>query len=125
MFVVVSVRPDPLFDRNGYDVYTEIPLTYAQATLGAEITVPTVNGKETFRIPEGTQAGTKFRMKGKGIKKLNRSDYGDHYICVNIEVPKSLSREQKEKLREFEKSLDEKNYAKRKSFFDKIKDKFK
>lgn len=125
LHINVTVRPDPIFERDGYDVWTDIPLTYAQATLGDEIVVPTVEGKIKYTVPEGTQAGTVFRMKGKGVKKLNRNDHGDHYVRVNVEVPKSLTKEQKEKLREFDKSLGEKNYAKRKSFFEKLKDKFK
>lgn len=125
LHINVTVRPDPIFERDGYDVWTEIPLTYAQATLGDEIIVPTVDGKVKYTVPEGTQAGTVFRLRGKGIKKLNRNDHGDHYVRVNIEIPKNLTKEQKEKLKEFEKSLDEKNYAKRKSFFDKLKEKFK
>ncbi len=125
LHINVTVRPDPIFERDGYDVWTEIPLTYAQATLGDEITVPTVDGKVKYNVPEGTQTNTVFRLRGKGIKKLNRNDHGDHYVRVNIEVPKNLSKDQKEKLREFERSLEEKNYAKRKSFFDKLKNKFK
>ncbi len=121
----VTVRPDPLFERDGYDVWTDIPLTYTQATLGDDITVPTVDGKVTYKVPEGTQTGTVFRLRGKGIKKINRPDHGDHYVRVNVEVPKNLSREQKQKLKEFEQSLTDKNYAKRSSFFDKLKKKFK
>lgn len=125
LHINVTVRPDPIFERDGYDVWTEIPLTYAQATLGDEITVPTVEGKVKYNVPEGTQTGTVFRLKGKGVKKLNRNDHGDHYVRVYIEVPKNLNKDQQEKLREFEKSLGEKNYAKRKTFFDRLKDRFK
>ena len=106
-------------------MWSEIPLTYAQATLGDEITVPTVDGKVKYTVPEGTQTGTVFRLRGKGIKKVNRNDHGDHYVRVTVEVPRNLTKEQKEKLRDYEKSLGEKNYAKRKTFFDKLKDKFK
>lgn len=125
LHINVTVRPDPIFERDGYDVWTEIPLTYAQATLGDEITVPTVDGKVKYTVPEGTQTGTVFRLRGKGIKKVNRNDHGDHYVRVTVEVPRNLTKEQKEKLRDYEKSLGEKNYAKRKTFFDKLKDKFK
>ena len=125
LHISVTVRPDPIFERDGYDVWTEIPITYTQATLGDEITVPTVDGRVKYNVPEGTQAGTVFRLKGKGIKKLNRSDRGDHYVRVSVEVPRNLSKEQKSLLKDFEKSLNEKNYAKRKTFFDKLKDKFK
>ena len=125
LHINVTVRPDPLFERDGYDVWTDIPLTYTQATLGDEITVPTVDGKVTYKVPEGTQTGTVFRLRGKGIKKINRPDHGDHYVRVNIEVPKNLTKEQKQKLKEFEQSLSDKNYAKRSTFFDKLKKKFK
>ncbi len=124
LHITVTVRPDPLFERDGYDVWTEIPLTYTQATLGDEITVPTVEGKVTYKVPEGTQTGTVFRLRGKGIKKINRPDHGDHYVKVNIEVPKNLTKDQKQKLKEFEQSLSDKNYAKRSTFFDKLRSKF-
>lgn len=126
--VVVSVRPHPIFVRDGYDVRCDIPITYTQAVLGDEITVPTIDGKVTYIIPEGTQTGTVFRLKGKGIKKLRRSDRGDQYVKVNIEVPKNLTKKQKESLKDFEKAMGESNtgthYVKRQSFFDKLKEKF-
>lgn len=126
--VMISVRPHPLFVRNGSDIHCEIPITYAQAVLGDEITVPTIDGKVKYNISEGTQTGTVFRLKGKGVKKLRRTDRGDQYVKVNIEVPKNLSDEQKELLKKFAASMDdssEKHYQKRKSFFDKIKDAFR
>lgn len=122
--ITVSVRPDPIFERKGYDIYCEIPITYMQATLGDEIVVPTIDGKVKYEIPEGTQNGTTFRLKGKGVKKLNRSDRGDQYVKVYVEVPSNLTKKQKEALKEFEASLNEKNYQKRQSFFDKIKEAF-
>lgn len=122
--ITVTVRPDPIFERDGYDIYTEIPITYTQATLGDEIVVPTIDGKVKYVVPEGTQTGTKFRLRGKGVKKLNRSDRGDQYVRVNVEVPSNLSKKQKDLLKEFETSLNDKNYQKRKSFFDKIKESF-
>ncbi len=123
--VTVYVRTDKMFERDGYDVWTEIPITYAQATLGAEITVPTIDGKVKYTLPAGTQTHTVFRLKGKGIKKLNRSDYGDHYVRAVVEIPKNLNKDQEHKLREFDKSLGEKNYQKRETFFSKLKDMFK
>lgn len=123
--VTVYVRKDKIFDRDGFDVWTEVPITYAQATLGAEITVPTIDGKVKYTLPAGTQTGTVFRLKGKGIKKLNRSDFGDHYVRAIVEVPKNLTKEQQAKLLEFDKALTEKNYQKRETFFSKLKDMFK
>lgn len=125
LHVHVTVRPDPIFERDGYDVWTDIPLTYTQATLGAEIVVPTVDGKVKYNVPEGTQTNTVFRLRGKGIKKLYRFDRGDHYVRVNVEIPKNLTKEQKNLLKKFDDSLSNKNYQKRESFFDKLKEKFK
>ncbi|MFA5659233.1 MAG: molecular chaperone DnaJ [Oscillospiraceae bacterium] len=122
--ISVTVRPDPIFERDVFDVWTEIPITYTQATLGGEITVPTIDGRVKYNVPEGTQTGTVFRLKSKGIKKLNRSDRGDQYVRVIVEVPSNLSKKQKELLKDFEDSLSEKNYSKQKSFFEKIKDSF-
>lgn len=122
--VSVTVRPHPIFTREGYDVHCEIPITYAQAVMGDEITVPTIDGNVKFNIPEGTQNGARTRLKGKGIKYLQRDARGDQYVKLYIEVPKNLSKKQKELLKEFESSLTDKNYAKRKGFFDKIKDIF-
>lgn len=123
---MVSVRPHPLFERNGYDVHCEIPITYTQAVLGDEITVPTIDGNVKYNISEGTQTGTVFRLRGKGIKKIRRTDRGDQYVKVNIEVPKNLTKKQKDLLKEYEAAMSEteKHYEKRKSFFDKLKEKF-
>lgn len=120
----INVKSHPLFRREGFDVHCEIPVTYAEAVLGAEITVPTIDGDVKYNIGEGTQTGTVFRLKGKGIQKLHRTERGNQYVKVNVEVPKSLTKKQKDLLKAFEDSLTEKNYAKRQSFFDKLKKKF-
>ncbi len=120
----VNVRPHPIFERDGYDVYCEIPITFTQAALGAEITVPTLDGKVKFTIHEGTQPGDEFKLKGKGIQRLRYSGRGDQYVKITVEVPKDLSKAQKEKLKEFDNVTDDKNYNKRKSFMDKVKDFF-
>lgn len=125
LHVLVNVRPDPIFERDGYDIHTDVPITYMQAVLGDEIIVPTIDGKVKYTIPEGTQNGATFRFKGKGVKKINRSDRGDQYVHVNIEVPKNLTKKQKDLLKEFESSLSDANYNKRKNFFDRIKEAFK
>lgn len=118
----VNVRPHPVFERDGFDVFCEIPITFTQAALGDEITVPTLDGKVKFTIHEGTQPGDEFKLRGKGIKRLNYSGYGDQFVKIVLEVPKNLSKEQKELLKSFDEKSSEKNYNKRKSFFDKIKD---
>ena len=124
LIIEVAVRPHPFFERNGYDVFCEIPVTFAQAALGAEITVPTLDGKVKFNIHEGTQPGERFKLRDKGIKRLNYSGKGDQYVIIAVEIPKDLSKKQKELLKAFEEATDDKNYKKKKSFFDKVKDLF-
>ena len=119
--VRITVRKDPIFERKGFDVWCEIPITYSQAVLGDELTVPTIDGNVKYSIPEGTQPGTVFRLRGKGIKKLQREGRGDQMVRVVIEVPKKLNKKQKDALMSFEKELTPSNYEKRTSFFDKIK----
>ncbi len=124
LVVEISIRPHPFFERQGYDVYCEIPITFAQAALGAEIVVPTLEGKVKFNIHEGTQPGERFKLRDKGIKRLNYSGKGDQYVIIAVEIPKDLNKKQKELLRAFEDATDDKNYNKKKSFFDKVKDLF-
>jgi molecular chaperone DnaJ len=120
--VTVSVKSHPIFTREGYDIHCDIPVTYTQAVLGAEITVPTIDGNVKYTISEGTQTGTVFRLKGKGVQKLHRADRGNQYVRINVEVPKNLTKKQKDLLTKFEESLSDKNYVKRQSFFEKIKE---
>lgn len=125
VIVVISIRPDVLFERRDCDVYVTVPVSFTEAALGAEIVVPTVDGKIKFTVPEGTQPDTVFRLKGKGIQHINSTAKGDQYVTVVIEVPKKLSRDQKQTLRELDKQLSvDKNYDKRKSFLDRIKKMF-
>ena len=105
VIVHVTVKPDAVFERDGYDVYVRVPITYSQAVLGAEIEVPTVDGKVVQKIPEGTQSGTKFRLRGQGIQYLNGRGRGDQYVIVDVEIPKKLNRTQREALKAFEDSL--------------------
>lgn len=121
--VVVRVREHHIFKRDGYNIHCEVPITYAQAALGAEITVPTIDGNVRYTIGEGTQTGTVFRLKGKGVKRLRRSDRGDQFVRVVVEIPKNLTKKQKELLTAYSNSLNEKNHAGSKSFFDKLKGK--
>ena len=94
-----------------------------EAVLGAEITVPTIDGDVKYNIAEGTQTGTIFRLKGKGVQRLHRTDRGNQYVKIYVEVPKNLTKKQKDLLKQFEASLTEKNYAKRQSFFEKLRSK--
>ncbi len=122
--VAITVRPDPLFKRRGFDILCDIPITYSQAINGADIVVPTIDGKVKYSVPEGTQPGTTFRLKGKGVNRLRSHGRGDMLITTTIEVPRNLNETQKKLIKEFDDSLNEKNYHKRKGFFDKIKDMF-
>ncbi|MBR6647233.1 MAG: molecular chaperone DnaJ [Clostridia bacterium] len=122
LFVRVSVTPHEIFTRRGFDVLCDVPITFAEAALGAELLVPTLDGNVKYSIPEGTQTGTVFRLKGKGIPFLQRSGRGDQYVKVNVEVPKHLSSKQKDLLKEFSDLCnDGKNHSKQKSFFEKVK----
>ena len=125
LLVTVSVASHPTFRREGYDIRCEIPVSFYQAVNGDELTVPTIDGTVAYTLPEGTQPGTVFRLRGKGVQRLNSRGRGDQYVTVVVEVPKGLTREQKVKLREFEESLTEKQSPKKKSFGDKLKDMFK
>jgi molecular chaperone DnaJ len=116
--IVISVRPHAIFEREGDDLYCEVPITYAEATLGAEIDIPTLEGKQKFTIPEGTQPGTQFTLRGKGVSRVNNPKIrGNLYVTVVIEVPKNLNTEQKELLSRFASSCGENNYSKRTGFF--------
>ena len=106
VLITVSVAPHPLFEREGTSVLYVLPISFVQAALGAEVEVPTLDGKVKYPIPEGTQTGTTFRLKGKGIAQLNGSGRGDQYVTVNIETPKNLTKEQKDLLREFGEATD-------------------
>lgn len=124
LLINVSVRPHPIFERRGFDVHCEIPITFIQAALGAEIVVPTLDGKVNMKIREGTQPGDEFKLKGKGINRIGSAARGDQYVKVTIEIPRDLSEKQKNQLREFDGITNEGNYKKRKTFFDRVKDMF-
>ena len=124
LHVYINVRPHPIFERRSNDVWCEMPITFTQATLGAEVVVPTIDGRVSYQVHEGTQPGDVFKLKGKGIPHLGGRGRGDQFVRVTIEVPKNLSAKQKTILQEFDSVAEEKNYTKRKNFFDKIKDMF-
>ncbi len=122
IIVMVNVRPHPIFEREGYDVYCEMPITFTQAALGDEIQVPTLYGKVKFNLREGTQPGDEIRLRDKGIKGPRGK--GDQYVKIVVEVPRELTREQKHILKDFDEKSSEKNYKTKKTFFDKVKDIF-
>lgn len=122
LYIDISVKPHSIFKRKGNDIMCEIPITFVQGALGAEIEVPTLEGKMLYNIPEGTQTGTVFKIKGKGIPYIRGGGRGDLYFKVNIEVPRKLNEKQKAILREFAAISGDEVYEQRKSFFDKMKD---
>ena len=121
LIVGVRVKPSNQFRRDGTTVLYEQPVTFYQAVMGAELEIPTIDGKVKYDLPEGTQSGTTFRLKGKGIPELNGRGRGDQYVTVYIETPRNLNREQKEALKKFAESVGDNNYEERKKFFKKFK----
>ena len=124
VIVHVTVKADPMFERDGYDVTIHVPITFSQAVLGDDVEVPTVDGRIVQHIPEGTQSGTKFRLRGQGIQYLNGRGRGDQYVIVDVEIPKKVTRAQREALKAFEDSMKEDNYEKRQGFFKNLRDRF-
>ncbi len=121
LYIRISVRPHQLFERDGNNLYCEIPVTFVEAALGAEIEVPTLRDSVKYRIPEGTQTGTQFTVRGKGITSARIGRTGDLIFTAVVETPKGLTDRQKQLLREFADSTGQKNYAKKQSFFKKFK----
>ena len=123
LLIGIRIKKHPIFTRKGADVFCDVPISFTEAALGGEIEVPTIHGKQTYKIPEGTQNGTQFVIKNKGIKKMFGT--GEHYFTVEVEVPRKLSNKQKDLLRAYAESESEENCANKKRFMDKVKDLFK
>jgi molecular chaperone DnaJ len=118
LIITVNVKNFFFKQRAAYDIYCDIPLTVAEATLGAEIDIPTLEGTQKFTIPEGTQPGTQFTLRQKGITYVNNANKkGDLIFTVNVEIPKGLSEKQKEHMRAFAESCGDSNYSKKTGFF--------
>ena len=132
ILISVDVRPHPFFTRQGYDVLLDETVTFAQAALGDTLYIPTLDGTVKFELPAGTQPGEVFRLRGRGIQKVNQKTKGDMYITIVVDVPKNLTAEQKSLIKKFDDSLPNKpknnindgTAEEKKSFFDKMKDKF-
>lgn len=124
LYITVSVKPHKLFKRDGNNLLLEMPISFTHAALGAEIDVPTLEKPVKHRIPEGTQTGTQFRIKGQGIPSLKTGTKGDLLLTVTVETPRKLSEKQKELLRQFDKTLTGKEYESNKSFADKLRELF-
>ena len=121
LLVTVRVRKHDIFVRDGANVLCEMPITFAQAALGATIEVPTLDGKVRYNVPEGTQTGTTFRLRGKGIPYVGYKTRGDQFVTVVVETPQKLTQKQKDLLRQFDDGASEETQPKRKRFFDRLK----
>jgi molecular chaperone DnaJ len=124
LYIQIYIRPHPIFTREGNMTFCEVPITYAEAALGSEIEVPTIDGTVSYKLKEGTQPNDTFTIRGKGIPYLNRHGRGDHKFRVILEVPRNLDSKQKEMLSKFEESMTEKHYEGRKGFLEKIRNVF-
>lgn len=124
LYVYLFVKNHKFFERDGTNVYCEVPINIVQATLGAEIEIPTLDGKVTMKVPEGTQPGKILRIKGKGIPSLRGGGRGDQMVRIKVVVPTKLTEKQKEQLRKFENISKDNINQEEKGFFDKIKDLF-
>ena len=125
LYIVVNIKNHQLFTRDGFDIYFDMPITFAQAALGDDIEVPTLDGKVKYSIPEGTQTGTVFRLREKGITRLRGNGRGDQYVKVVVDTPKKLNEKQKELLREFAKECGEDVHEKKSTFGQKIENMFR
>ena len=121
LIIQVTVRPHSVFERDGYDLYCDVPITFYEAALGTTLKIPTLDGDCEVVIPEGTQTGTVFTVKNKGIQMVNSKGKGNLYVKVTVETPKSLNSEQKKIMEQFAKSCGDKNFSKKSGFFKKIK----
>jgi molecular chaperone DnaJ len=124
LYVVIHVKEHEMFERQGNNLYVSVPVTFSQAALGAEIRVPTLDGEDTLTIPEGTQTGSIFRLKGKGIVSLQGHGRGDLFVVTTIVTPTRLTREQKRLLEEFASIEDKLNHGAARRFGSKAKDIF-
>ncbi|MBU5455492.1 molecular chaperone DnaJ [Caproiciproducens sp. MSJ-32] len=124
LYIYINVKEHEFFKRQGNDIYLTVPISFVDAALGAEIDVPTLDGMSKYNIPEGTQTGTRFRLKNKGVPNVRGVGRGDLYFNVEVQVPKKLNEKQKQLLREFAKESGEHHKEGKKGFFDKMRDAF-
>ncbi len=124
LYVAINVQPHPIFVRDGLEIVCEVPISFHQAALGAEIEVPTLHGKVKLKVPYGTQSGKVFRLKGKGLKEVHSYHQGDQHVRVSIETPTHLTARQKELLKEFAALGGEEIHPLSKGFFEKVKEIF-
>ncbi len=123
LYIFLSMQAHPFFQRDGADLFCRVPISMVQAALGGEFTVHTVDGSEAkVKIPEGTQSGKQFKLKGKGMPVLRTRDFGDLYIQANVETPQNLTKRQRELLAEFESESSNKTHPESSGFFTRMKD---
>ena len=122
LYVAISVKEHPLFQREDNNVVCEIPISFIQASLGCELEVPTLDGKVAMKIPDGTQSGKVYRLRGKGIPSLQGYGRGDQLVIIRVETPTNLNKKQKELLEEFAKISGEDVHPMKKGFLDKVMD---
>jgi chaperone protein DnaJ len=123
-YIEIEVAPHKFFRRNGYDILLDLDINMAQAALGDEITIPTLDGDVKLRIPPGTQPGRVFRLKEKGVPILQRTERGNQLVTVNVQIPNSLTDEQEELLKTLGKTMGTEVKIQERSFFEKLKDAF-
>jgi molecular chaperone DnaJ len=127
LYVEVHIKEHSVFERDGDDLHCQMPISFIDAALGGEIQVPTLSGKASFDVPEGTQSGKTFRLRSKGIRSLRTSLPGDLYIHVQVETPVKLNQEQKDILKQLDESLKSggaKHNPQQKGWVDRVKDFF-
>jgi molecular chaperone DnaJ len=125
LYVVIHIKEHKIFQRDGDNLYCEVPIPFSLAALGGELDVPTLEGKAHLKVPPGTQSGQIFKLRGKGIANINGRDRGDLLTRLIVEVPSRLNAEQRRKLEEFAALCGEENTPLRKSFFERAKEFFK
>jgi molecular chaperone DnaJ len=124
LYVILKVRDHPVFDRHANDLHCKIPVNVAQAALGAELQIPTLEGAETVKLPEGTQTGAQFRVRGKGVPHVNGHGRGDLFIHIDVKIPGKLNRTQRELFEKLRDTLPVENEPAEKGIFEKVKDYF-
>lgn len=124
LYIVLHVKEHPFFERDGRDLHCVVPVSFPQAALGAEIQVPTLEGMQNLKIPEGTQSGTEFRLRGKGVPTLNGHGKGDLFVEIRVQTPTKLNKRQRELLQEIASLTPVENKPERRTLFSKVKDIF-
>jgi molecular chaperone DnaJ len=124
LYVVLSVKQHPFFERDGKNLYCSVPISFSQAALGDEIVIPTLEGEHKLKVPEGTQSGTTFRIRGKGVPGLQSSGKGDLYVRIRVQTPGKLTKRQRELLEELKAASTMENKPEPRSLFEKVKEIF-